>query len=138
VIYSHSCMRSIWDHPRNISDDQARACAATRGVIGITGVGIFLGPNSRTLEAMTRHLQYAVDDVGRVGLERVDRQRAHPRMPRPFANALVLDRLVIEQRWEEAYQAGQRNTNLMPAANTTEDIVELQLWRWADRQLEEE
>jgi membrane dipeptidase len=64
MIYSHSCMRAIWDHPRNISDDQARACAATGGVIGITGVGIFLGPNTPTLEAMTRHLEYAVDLVG--------------------------------------------------------------------------
>lgn len=64
VIYSHSCMRAVWDHPRNITDDQARACAATGGVIGITGVGIFLGPNTPTLEAMTRHLEYAVDLVG--------------------------------------------------------------------------
>jgi membrane dipeptidase len=64
VIYSHSCIRSVWDHPRNITDDQARACAATGGVIGITGVGIFLGPNTPTLEAMTRHLEYAVDLVG--------------------------------------------------------------------------
>jgi membrane dipeptidase len=64
MIYSHSCMRAIWDHPRNISDGQARACAATGGVIGITGVGIFLGPNTPTLEAMTRHLEYAVDLVG--------------------------------------------------------------------------
>jgi membrane dipeptidase len=64
VIYSHSCMRSVWDHPRNITDEQARACAATGGVVGITGVGIFLGPNTPTLEAMTRHLEYAVDVVG--------------------------------------------------------------------------
>ncbi|MGI5217588.1 dipeptidase [Nocardia sp. CA-290969] len=64
VIYSHSCMRAVWDHPRNITDDQARACAATGGVVGITGVGIFLGPNTPTLEAMTRHLEYAVDLVG--------------------------------------------------------------------------
>ena len=41
-------MRSVWDHPRNITDDQARACAATGGVVGITGVGIFLGPNTPT------------------------------------------------------------------------------------------
>jgi membrane dipeptidase len=64
VIYSHSCLRSVWDHPRNITDDQARACAATGGVVGITGVGIFLGPNTPTLEAMTRHLEYAVDLIG--------------------------------------------------------------------------
>ncbi|ORW04281.1 dipeptidase [Mycobacterium kyorinense] len=64
VIYSHSCMRAVWDHPRNITDDQARACAATGGVVGITGVGIFLGPNTPTLDAMTRHLEYAVELVG--------------------------------------------------------------------------
>lgn len=64
VVYSHSCMRTVWDHPRNVTDDQARACAATGGVIGITGVGIFLGPNTPTLDAMTRHLEFAVDLVG--------------------------------------------------------------------------
>ncbi|MGH3559901.1 MAG: dipeptidase, partial [Mycobacterium sp.] len=64
VIYSHSCMRAVWDHPRNISDGQARACAATRGVIGITDVGVFLGPNTATLGAMTRHPEYAVELVG--------------------------------------------------------------------------
>nr|WP_175611317.1 membrane dipeptidase [Mycobacterium sp. SP-6446] len=64
VIYSHSCMRAVWEHPRNITDDQARACAATGGVVGITGVGIFLGPNTPTLEAMTRHLEYVIELVG--------------------------------------------------------------------------
>lgn len=64
VVYSHSCMRAVWDHPRNITDDQARACAATGGVVGITGVGIFLGPNTPTLDAMARHLEYAVELVG--------------------------------------------------------------------------
>jgi membrane dipeptidase len=68
VIYSHSCMRAVWDHPRNITDDQARVCAATGGVIGITGVGIFLGPNTPTLDAMTQHLEYA---VGLVGIDHV-------------------------------------------------------------------
>lgn len=64
VVYSHSCLRSLWDHPRNITDDQARACAATGGVIGITGVGIFLGPNTPTIEAMIRHIEAAVELVG--------------------------------------------------------------------------
>lgn len=64
VVYSHSCMREVWDHPRNITDEQARACAGTGGVVGITGVGIFLGPNTPTLEAMTRHLEYAVELIG--------------------------------------------------------------------------
>ena len=64
VIYSHSCMRAVWDHPRNITDNQARACADTGGVVGITGVGIFLGPNTPTLDAFTDHLEYAVELIG--------------------------------------------------------------------------
>jgi membrane dipeptidase len=64
VIYSHSCMRSVWEHERNITDEQARACAATGGVIGITGVGIFLGPNDISIDALIRHLDYAVELVG--------------------------------------------------------------------------
>jgi membrane dipeptidase len=64
MIYSHVCLRSVWEHPRNITDDQARACAATGGVVGITGVGIFLGPNTPTVAAMIRHLEAAVDLVG--------------------------------------------------------------------------
>jgi membrane dipeptidase len=64
VIYSHSCMRTVWDHPRNITDEQAVACAETGGVIGITGVGIFLGPNDISIDAFVRHIDYAVDLVG--------------------------------------------------------------------------
>jgi membrane dipeptidase len=64
AIFSHSCMRSVWDHERNIRDDQARACAATGGVIGINGVGIFLGDNDISVQAMARHIDYAVQLVG--------------------------------------------------------------------------
>ncbi|MDQ1083693.1 MULTISPECIES: dipeptidase [Microbacterium] len=64
VVFSHSNMRAVWEHPRNITDDQARAVADTGGVVGITGVGIFLGPNTPTLDAMVRHIEYAVNLVG--------------------------------------------------------------------------
>jgi membrane dipeptidase len=64
VIYSHSCMRSVWEHERNITDEQAKACAATGGVIGITGVGIFLGPNDISVDAVVRHIDHAVELVG--------------------------------------------------------------------------
>ena len=64
VIFSHSSMRGIWEHDRNIRDDQALACAATGGVIGINGVGIFLGDNDASPAAMARHIDYAVQLVG--------------------------------------------------------------------------
>jgi membrane dipeptidase len=69
MIYSHSNFASLWTHPRNITDDQARACADTGGVIGINGVGIFLGVNGpddgrRRVEAMADQLEYGVNLVG--------------------------------------------------------------------------
>jgi membrane dipeptidase len=57
-------MRSVWEHERNITDEQAMACAATGGVIGITGVGVFLGPNDISIDALIRHLDHAVELVG--------------------------------------------------------------------------
>ncbi|MBF6150307.1 dipeptidase [Nocardia nova] len=69
MIYSHSNFAALWPHPRNIGDDQARACAATGGVIGINGVGIFLGRNrvegrAARIEAMADHIAYGADLVG--------------------------------------------------------------------------
>ncbi|MEV0739739.1 membrane dipeptidase [Streptomyces sp. NPDC050549] len=64
VVYSHSGMRAVREHPRNITDEQARECAATGGVVGITGVGIFLGANDASVDALVRHIDHAVDLVG--------------------------------------------------------------------------
>ncbi|MBB3035902.1 dipeptidase [Hoyosella altamirensis] len=64
MIYSHSCMRSVWKHERNITDERAVACAETGGVVGITGVGIFLGANDASIDAMIRHIDYAVELIG--------------------------------------------------------------------------
>lgn len=64
VIFSHSNPRAIRDHPRNIPDDLMRACAARGGVIGINGIGIFLGANDNSTEALVRHIDYAVQVVG--------------------------------------------------------------------------
>ncbi|MEV0295598.1 membrane dipeptidase [Nocardia sp. NPDC050710] len=69
MIYSHSNFAALWGHPRNISDEQALACARTGGVIGINGVGIFLGHNAESeraarVAAMARHIEYGAELVG--------------------------------------------------------------------------
>ena len=58
AIFSHSNARALRDHPRNIPDDLITACAATGGVIGINGIGIFLGDNDNRIETMIRHIDY--------------------------------------------------------------------------------
>jgi membrane dipeptidase len=63
-IYSHSNPFAICPHYRSIRDDQMKACAATGGVIGINGVGYFVGDNDASTEAIFRCLDYAVELVG--------------------------------------------------------------------------
>ena len=64
VIYSHSNSAVLWDHQRNISDDLARACAKTGGVVGINGIGVFLGENDDSTEALFRHVDHFVQLLG--------------------------------------------------------------------------
>lgn len=64
VIFSHSNPRAVFDHPRNIPDELMVACAERGGVIGITGVGLFLGANDNRTETLVRHIEYALDLIG--------------------------------------------------------------------------
>ena len=64
VIFSHSNCAALHAHPRNIPDDLIRACAASGGVVGINGVGIFLGPNDISSATYARHVDHVVQLVG--------------------------------------------------------------------------
>lgn len=64
VVFSHSNPRTLWDHQRNISDEQIKACADTGGVIGLNGMGIFLGDNVIDTDSLLRHVRYVSDLVG--------------------------------------------------------------------------
>lgn len=64
VIFSHSNPRAVREHDRNISDEAMLACAETGGVIGINGIGVFLGDNDARTELIVRHIDYAVKLVG--------------------------------------------------------------------------
>jgi len=64
VVLSHSVPVGVNKHPRNVDDEQMLACARTGGVIGINGVGIFLGDNDASTAALVRAIDYAVRVVG--------------------------------------------------------------------------
>lgn len=64
VIFSHSNPLGIWRHKRNIRDEAIKACAATGGVVGINGIGLFLGANDARTETIVRHIDYTVELVG--------------------------------------------------------------------------
>ena len=64
VIFSHSNSRALNNHERNIWDDQAVACAATGGVIGVNGIGVFLGQDDISSTNMANHILYYVNLIG--------------------------------------------------------------------------
>lgn len=64
AIFSHSNPRRLYDHPRNIPDDLIRACAASGGVVGINGIGLFLGAREPAAEHVVHAIDYVAQLVG--------------------------------------------------------------------------
>jgi membrane dipeptidase len=98
VVFSHSNPRAVWDHQRNISDAQIRACAACDGVIGLNGMGIFLGDNDIEIETLLKHLRYVSDLVG----------SRHIGIGFDYSPAVDVDIGVILQSRPDFWPAGQQ------------------------------
>ena len=85
VIFSHSNALAMNDHPRNLRDDQMQACAATGGVIGVNGVGLFLGGNDCSVNNQLRHIDYIAELVGPQHLGLGSDYTYHPQVTSPSA-----------------------------------------------------
>lgn len=64
VIASHSNCRAVWDHPRNLTDDQIRGIAQKGGIVGINFVAELVGPPGCGLEYLYRHFEHICSLVG--------------------------------------------------------------------------
>ena len=68
VIFSHSNPRAVHENPRNISDEQMRACAARGGVVGLATFSAFVGDtlNGRHpgVPEYLRQMDHALELVG--------------------------------------------------------------------------
>ncbi|MEO0080916.1 MAG: dipeptidase [candidate division WOR-3 bacterium] len=66
VICSHSACRALCDHRRNLTNDQLKALAQARGLIGIVFLPAFLRPEPEptSLADVLNHIQHAVEVAG--------------------------------------------------------------------------
>lgn len=64
VIFSHSNPLGVWSHKRNVRDAALRAIASTGGVVGINGIGLFLGRNDTSSESFANHVEYVAQTIG--------------------------------------------------------------------------
>ena len=127
LIFSHSNCAALHAHPRNIPDELIRACAATGGVVGINGVGIFLGKNDISSETYSRHVDHVVQLVG----------SAHVSIALDY----VFDLSELEEHVEKmkgtfppglGYELGAR---FVPPEQLEEIVVTLQGWGYSDTDL---
>lgn len=66
VIASHSSVRTLCDHPRNLTDEQIKAIADKRGVVQICLYAGFINeePEKASLTDAIKHIDYIVNLVG--------------------------------------------------------------------------
>jgi membrane dipeptidase len=68
VVSTHSCIRALCDHPRNMDDGQLDVLRATGGVVQVTAVAAFLRPEAKpeavTVADFADHVDYAVQRIG--------------------------------------------------------------------------
>lgn len=64
VIISHSNADHVYGHYRNVTDEQITLCAASGGVVGISGSTAYLGQDAPTAEALFQHIDHVANLVG--------------------------------------------------------------------------
>jgi membrane dipeptidase len=68
VLATHSCMRTLCNHPRNLDDEQLDVLKATGGLVQVTIVSGFLKAKARasdlTVADIADHVDYAVRRIG--------------------------------------------------------------------------
>jgi membrane dipeptidase len=131
IVFTHSNPIALCDHQRNIQDDQIRACAETGGVVGINGMGIFLGNNDIRVETFTDHVCYVADLAGPehvgFGLDF-----------KPAEKAAVDLNFILASR-PDYWPSGQRydtpNIELFSPANMAAVLCLLRQRGWSDTEL---
>jgi membrane dipeptidase len=123
VIFSHSNPLSSHAHPRNISDELIRACAHKGGVVGLSGIGSFLGMRMNLVPRLLEQLRYVIDLVGaeHVGLaldfvfdraELAEHVRKHPALYAPGTDVSTARASIEPEGWRAIAEGLARDASL--------------------------
>lgn len=69
-VVTHANAHALWAHPRNLTDAQLEAIVGKGGVVGVTAVPSFLGPDERVapLSVLLDHVEHMVKVMGEDGV----------------------------------------------------------------------
>ena len=70
VVVTHANCHMLWQHPRNLTDNQLEKIAKKGGVVGVTAVPPFLGanPEHSELDVLLDHLDHMISIMGKDGV----------------------------------------------------------------------
>ena len=64
VFITHTNIRRLTDHPRNVDDEILEALQRNRGVLGISAVGPFVAARGANLDHLVNHFTYVYENFG--------------------------------------------------------------------------
>jgi membrane dipeptidase len=64
VLFTHGNCRALWDHQRNLTDEQIKGLAQKGGVFGISFVKSFMNRETATLQTVADHIDHVCQLLG--------------------------------------------------------------------------
>lgn len=124
VLVSHANAKAVYDHPRNLTDDQAKAVAERGGVVGVMAIPAIVGAGFPTVEHVVDHAEHL---CSLVGVEHVSFGADYVKEdgPRPSREQLFVDpleKVATVQGLSEADETRNLTRALIGRGFTDQDV----------------
>jgi membrane dipeptidase len=118
AIISHTGVKGVFNHPRNVSDESLRALAKNGGVVGIMFAPVFLGGKRKgSVGDVVRHIRHVIDLIGprhvAVGSDLDGFIPSTPRGLEDMAALPALTRALLESGLDQTIVRGVLGQNVM-------------------------
>ncbi len=98
-VASHSCVKRLCNHPRNLDDEQIKLLISRNGCIGINFYPTFLSSSDECgIDEIIRHMEYILDFGGDNSLGFGSDFDGVPQLPNGLSGAENMDELILEMK----------------------------------------